>query len=328
MNIYICDRRQIEEGPLPGPSAVISMSNPDMPPARIRDHFAVVARLNLAFHDVDEPMPGMPGIVAPTKEDAALILNFARQYANAACLIAQCDAGAGRSQAVAAALGTLWQQDIQTILRQGTYNRRLFRLLLESAGATVAEDSLVSLVVRIKYPIDRLHALVLSIQRQRHRNWEIIAVTDGPNAAAVKMIRDLQNPRIRLIETDKPLGRWGHPYRQLGLDACRGDFIGCSNDDNYYVPGYFDQMVTALELDGAGVAICDMLHSYHGWSIAKCEPVRYKVDLGCWIARSAVVRQVRWQGAEFSSDGEYVERLVKAANGAVTLVRRPLFIHN
>lgn len=158
------------------------------------------------------------------------------------------------------------------------------------------------------------------MQRQRHENWEVVAVTDGPNAAAGQLVAEFNDARIRLIETEKPLGRWGHPYRQLGLDACRGEFIGLSNDDNYYVPGYVEQMLHALE--NADLATCKILHNYFGWQVVTGQ------DLGCWIARALLVCQVPWRGQDFTSDRDYIRALAAVAKDRVATVERPLLVHN
>jgi Glycosyl transferase family 2 len=188
-------------------------------------------------------------------------------------------------------------------------------------------DPLISIAVRIKYPPDRLLAFLLSMQRQRHGRWEVVAVTDGPNPDAERVVSSLPDPRVRLIQTPESRGRWGHPYRQLGLDACTGDYIGMSNDDNWYTPGYLEQMLLALQTEGAGLALCDMLHSYTGWGVVAAAPVKGVADLGCWIARGELVRQERWPGNDFESDGVFIERLAARA-GKVALVHRPLFVHN
>ena len=167
---------------------------------------------------------------------------------------------------------------------------------------------------------DRLRLFLLSMQRQRYENWEIVAVTDGPNPPAARLVEEIAEPRLRLIETEKPLGHWGHPYRQRGLDACRGDFIGMSNDDNYYVPGYLEQMLNAL--DNADLATCPFLHNYFGWKITE------GADLGCWIARAALVRQVPWTGIEFDSDASYLASLKALAGDRVAAVETLLFVHN
>ena len=118
-----------------------------------------------------------------------------------------------------------------------------------------------------------------------------------------------------------PRGRWGHPYRQIGLEACRGEFIGMSNDDNYYVPGYIEQMLHALE--NADLAMCEVLHSNASWSVKPAG-----IDLGSWIAAASVVRQVRRPGDEYTSDQDYLIGLKKIVQNRVATVNRPLFVHN
>ena len=144
----------------------------------------------------------------------------------------------------------------------------------------------VSLAVRLKYAPDRMQAFMLSIQRQRYDNWELVFVTDGPNAAARELVERTGDARIKLVETEKPMGRWGHPYRQRGIAACTGELIGLSNDDNYYVPGYFEQMVGALQAENADLVMCRMLHSYWGWRMIDAGN-----DLGSWLAKRELVER-------------------------------------
>jgi hypothetical protein len=286
--------------------------------AVIKDSANVLARLDLIFNDATE---GFQLVRPPTLEDAQKILQFAFEHKHVPHLVVQCEAGFGRSQAVLAALLKIRGVDNQSVIHRGTYNRNLYGKLLLAAGLPLEPQPLVSLAVRVKYSPDRLKLFLLSMQRQRHENWEVIAVTDGPNEATVRLVAEVNDGRVRLIETEKPLGRWGHPYRQLGLDACRGEFIGMSNDDNYYVPGYVEQMLHALE--NADLALCEVLHSYFAWAAKPAGE-----DLGCWIARASLVRQVPWTGQDFTSDKDYIRSLREAAKDRVAIVPRPLFIHN
>lgn len=318
MMLHCWSRSKIETAALPGPAAVICLADSEGQLARIRDVANVVARLNITANDSSQSY----GIVrAPTREDAEQILSFFQTHAGLPHVIAQCQIGVGRSQAVVAGLVKISGGDPRPIFRNGTYNKRLYRLIVEAAGVPVDPEPLVSIAVRVKYPADRLHLFLLSIKRQRHENWEVVAVTDGPNTDAQALVEQLADPRIRLIQTHTPLGRWGHPYRQIGLDACRGEFIGMSNDDNYYVPGYLEQMLHAL--DNADLAMCEVLHSNSAWSVNPAG-----IDLGSWIARASVVRQMRWPGNEYTSDQDYLIGLKRIVQNRIVTVNRPLFVHN
>jgi hypothetical protein len=230
--------------------------------------------------------------------------------------------GVGRSVATLAAILKISGADNRALLNHGTYNRRLYHELLTAAGIAPEPELLVSITVRVKYSPDRLKLFILSMQRQRYENWEMVAVTDGPNEPAARLIAETNDPRIRLIETEKRLGRWGHPYRQRGLDACRGAFIGMSNDDNYYVPGYIEQMVNALG-STADVALCQVLHSNAGWQV---DPPGN--DLGAWIARASLIQKIPWTGQDYNSDQLYLKSLLALSPGRVATVARPLFVHN
>lgn len=317
MILHAFSALQIQSHPLPGPSAVLRMADSSSQLASIRDTQNALTVLDLVFNDAGDDF----GLVrAPNADDACRILEYAAS-SNAPHFVAQCQVGIGRSQAVIAALAKVRGIDPSPIIGRGTYNHRLYRLLLTAAGLAVPPGPLMSMAVRVKYAADRLNLFLLSMQRQRHTEWEVVAVTDGENRNAKELVDRFADPRIRLIETEKALGRWGHPYRQLGFDACRGQFIGASNDDNYYVPGYLEQMLFALESNSADMAVCQILHSYAAWGVTPGG------DMGAWIARSELVRRTPWVGVDFTSDQDYI-RALRSSSRKVVEVPRPLFVHN
>jgi len=311
---------QIERAPLPGPSAVVCMADSRSLLANILDSGNVLARLDLVFNDSGDDF----GLVrAPSEEDARDILRFVESHKDTAPnIVFQCQVGIGRSLAACAAIQEIYGGDPGPALMRGTHNRALYRKILAAAGRVPKAEPRVSLVVRVKYAPDRMKAFMLSMQRQRYDNWELVLVTDGPNPGARGILDGGADSRIKLVETPQALGRWGHPHRQAGIDASTGDFLGLSNDDNYYVPGYIEQMVNALEKEGADLAMCSMLHSYWGW-----QQVEAGHDLGSWIARRGLVARTPWTGDHFFYDAEYLALLKKNAS-RVAIVNRPLFIHN
>ena len=318
MDLHTCSHQQIETLPLPGPSIVICMADSREQLATINDTANLIARLNLIFQRRHR---GVRAGTAAEHRGCPRDPRFHPPAPSAPNLVIQCQVGIGRSVAVMLALLKLANQPNEHLLDLGMYNRALYRKLLIAAGLPVERDPLVSINVRVKYAPDRLKLFLLSMQRQRHENWEVVAVTDGPNPLAARVVAEAQDERIRLIETEKPLGRWGHPHRQLGLDACQGEFIGLSNDDNYYVPGYLEQMLNALK--NADVATCLIVHSYAGWQVVPAGR-----DLGSWIARASLVRQIRWPGEHFTADADYLQKLIDLAGDRVVQLQRPLFVHN
>lgn len=310
-----------------GPVHLITAADPDLPaplkPVYVADH------LHLRCHDIDEPIPGFRH---PNTEHAAAVRDFHQKHRGEENFLFSCTAGAGRSQAVMAALCVLSGSNPTNVFQNASYNRLLYRLVVEAGGGVVPPEPLVSMVVRLKYPVDRAAAFLLSMERQRYKNWQVVFVSDGPMTEQYKhpIARQLLDHRCSVIETTEKAGRWGHPYRQFGIDRALlngSDFIGLSNDDNYYAPGYLDQMIYALETEHADLVLCDYLAHYHGYQVVKSSPQPFGCDLGSWLARADLVKSTPWEGVEFTSDGLYVERLAAKAKG-IAYVRRPLFVHN
>jgi predicted protein tyrosine phosphatase len=324
--VLVWNREQAERDRLPGPSMVVSFSDSKEQTANFRDATRIVARLDLLAHDARD---GHGLVRPPTATQAQQILDFLAPPIRAPFVVMQCEKGIGRSRGAAA--GMLWirgdRDHARAIMDLGTHNRPLCHMLCEAAGSPLPSEDLVSVVARVKYSPDRLLGLILCLQRQRHQNWELILVTDGPDSAArelVELFAAKGELRLRLIETPEAKGKWGHPYRQLGIDAARGEWITLTNDDNYYVPGWIEQMLIAGRDND--VVLCDTLHSYFGWGIHNTTPVVGGADLGCCMARAAVMRSVPWPGDDQSADGRFIEAL--ATRGRVGHVSRPLFVHN
>jgi hypothetical protein len=327
LNLYAISALELATKPLPSPCCLLRMADsPEQIVKFVGELGSTVYTCDLIFNDASSDY----GLVrSPTIEDAKRIISFAHdrklghELSQVPNFVAQCQAGIGRSQAVVAALAKIEGKDNTPILRNGTYNRKLYRLILEAAGVTIESEPLVSMVVRLKYaPETTFDTFMNSMLKQRYQNWEVVAVTDGPCEWEWFDIwtEDGGWDKFRLVRTPKPLGRWGHPYRQLGIDAARGDFIGLSNDDNYYTPGYLEQMVLALQTEKADIVMCPVVHSYSGWSVTPAGS-----DLGCWLARAEVVKAHPWTGVDFDSDQKYLAEISKGRK--VVTVNRPLFVH-
>ncbi len=321
IKLHYRSARQISEEPLPGPSFVLRMADEESLLAPVRCVDNVMDSRDLLFNDADSDY----GLVrSPSKNDAQLILDYFDIAEEMGCpnFVAQCQAGKGRSQAVIAALCRKLGRDNSTLLRHGTYNRKLYDLLLAEMGIANPQP-LVSIVVRVKYGVEKLAAFKLSMNRQRYENWELIAVTDGPNQDAEDLRTFLKSPEseFRIIQTPKPLGRWGHPYRQLGIDAARGEYIGLQNCDNYCSPGFVEQLVLAMQIEQADLAACQIVHSYSGWSVTHPGS-----DLCSWMARADLVKRHPWTGTDAEYEWRYLKEL--EADGKLAIVDRPLVVKN
>ncbi len=315
--LHVYSSRRIESGLLPGRSAVIRMADDEglLPP--IKDKENAVAVLDCIFADQDG------GELAPNEANAKRIAAFYREAeANPAIdnIVAQCQAGVGRSVACCAAFsgarGEQWEN-------MAVYNRKLYRLLLAEFGRIPKPEPLVSIAVRVKYDAECLMGFLISLRRQRYDNWEAVAFTDGPRPDVKALLELMPDAPVTIMENMQPRGRWGHPYRQLALEHCKGEWIGTQNDDNYLTPGYIEQLVRAGERSGAKLVLCRGVHRYSAWGVCGAGQ-----DLCCWLANREIVQQVQWTDTDFLADQTYLNKLIKAADGKVAEVPRPLVVKN
>ena len=94
-----------------------------------------------------------------------------------------------------------------------------------------------------------------------------------------------------------------------------------SNDDNYYVPGYFEQML--LSMNNVDLVMCQLLHSKAGWAVN---------PPGNDLAGGSLGRRLfdRSDGRvpEHTSDQDFLREMLTIVGKRVAVVSRPLFIHN
>lgn len=303
---------------LPGRSAVLRIGDEEdlLPDILDRDNAIIVK--DFLFWDQ------LTGERAPTPEDAASIIDFcaeATERDDIDHIVAQCQAGAGRSVAVCMALSRMRGLEWPTPL---AFNRTLYKMLLAQAGVDPEPEPLVSIALRVKYSADYFLQFMLGMQHQRYSNWEVVAFTDGLRPDIRQLVEcSGEEGRLVLIENSEPKGRWGHPYRQAALELCRGEWIGTNNDDNQLSPGYIEQLVMAGQRMQAPLAVCMGSHRYSGWNVC---PVG--MDLAMWLARRELIHQCPWNETDFEADRRYLKRLYEAAGSRAAEIPSCLVIKN
>jgi hypothetical protein len=185
----------------------------------------------------------------------------------------------------------------------------------------------VSVAVATFEQTDELACLLYSLRAQTYPHWQAVVVHDGPGPAGREVVERIGDPRIVWIETPERKATFGHPWRQLAIDRCTGDYIGLTNGDNYYVPVYFEWMLHVLTTNHADIAYCDFVTSHFRWDVIRAGPRTGRIDLGCWLARAGLVKTTPWRDDSFCGDGTYFEDLLRKADG-VMHINRPLFVHN
>jgi hypothetical protein len=111
--------------------------------------------------------------------------------------------------------------------------------------------------------------------------------------------------------------------------VCRVKIV-ITNDDNYYVPTFVEQMLRNCS-DTIGMVYCDTVHSYQFHDVTKSYLTEGSIDMGAFIVKYDIARHVRFKHEHFSADGTFADecRTHCAAKGFnIVQVPRPLFVHN
>lgn len=190
-------------------------------------------------------------------------------------------------------------------------------------------NNLISFIAPVYnfYPI-----MADSVLLQTHNNVEVIIVHDGPPDLKMKEIIDskLKDPRVKYVETDRRYNDLGHTPRALGLEhvSTNSDFVVISGGDNYYVPGYCEELLKVITPEHIG-AFCNCVHDKFHWITIDVELVCSRIDGGCMMTRTEAAKKIGWFSREYVADWYYIERL-RDTYGEDRFIKidKTLFIHN
>lgn len=177
-----------------------------------------------------------------------------------------------------------------------------------------------------------LRCLIACLQAQTYAHWEALLTHDGPVRHSPDidlLLSDLsRDKRLRWLETPEREGHFGHRWRHWAVtEHARGDYVGFTNDDNYYSPVWLEWLISDLIAHKADFAYCDMIHSHLKWRLLKTRPAYRHLDLGGFVARTGLIKSTPWKDFSFRGDGAYINALVKKAKRVVK-VSAALFVHN
>ena len=112
-----------------------------------------------------------------------------------------------------------------------------------------------SIVMTVFEPFDLLRRALSCVVQQRHAEWELLLLVDGPmperrdnpEHLARQLRRHAPNNRIEVAALPRAEGCWGNVGRRHGLDLARGEYVCWINHDNLIAPDYLSAHAENIE---------------------------------------------------------------------------------
>lgn len=169
---------------------------------------------------------------------------------------------------------------------------------------------------------DHLRHLAACLKVQTFTDHSLVAIWQGTEPQDVGAI----NLRYPTFPRD-----WGATARAWAIKEhshLLGEWIGCTNDDNYYVPTYYAEMMRIAKQNGADFVYCDMLHNMFSYRPVDVKPEPLYCDLGGFLARRELILSTPWPNTDVDyADGLWIKALAQNAR-KVAKHTGVLFVHN
>lgn len=182
--------------------------------------------------------------------------------------------------------------------------------------------------------------LIHSLLAQTLQNFKLIVLHDGYDEQIHQILSEFKDRNPGVIDfafSEVRYNDWGHTLRDIGIQMADTEYLLITNDDNYYCPVFVENMFSALQANQADIVMCDMIHSHNQpggrhqppYSLFQTAPQRCSMDIGCFIARTALAKKVGFRDKGHDADATYFEDLIMAQPGIrIAKVPQVLFVHN
>lgn len=183
---------------------------------------------------------------------------------------------------------------------------------------------IISVTYKQEHP---LKCFVESILSQTKDSWKLHILHDGPGPDFIRIMNNYWgDPRINYFCTEERYNDYGHSLRKLGIkELGNSRYTLITNVDNYYTPVFLQEMCS-YDTD---VVYCQFVHSHWNYTTRPTEMGRGKIDCGCFIVKTDIVKEVGWNSTNYHADWEFLQDCLKYNSKlSVRRVEKILFVHN
>ena len=113
---------------------------------------------------------------------------------------------------------------------------------------------LISVVIPTLRRPDLLLRALDSVFAQTYSPIEVVVVVDGPDEATIGALRQIHDPRLKVIVNERSLTAAG--ARNAGVAIANGEWIAFLDDDDEWLPHKLERQVAFAQSKGADFVIC------------------------------------------------------------------------
>lgn len=180
---------------------------------------------------------------------------------------------------------------------------------------------------------NHLMCLLNSLCAQTSDNWVAHVVADCPPQGTLDKIMKYfkDDERIRFTILPERYNDWGHTPRNIGLELATEEWVVMTGEDNYYTPKFVEFFLQAAKSKPNSYFIfCDMVHNWVNFEYiyVKCEPKYGKIDIGNFITKSELAKQIKIDPTFAQSDWKFVSQYLNKFKGDIVRIPKTLYVHN
>ena len=184
-----------------------------------------------------------------------------------------------------------------------------------------------------------LTCLLWSLASQTSSNFVVTVYHDGHNEEIENIVKSFKsnNPDIDITyySSSERFNDYGHTLREMALHRSSADYLLLTNDDNYYVPIFVEEILREIDNENPDIVYFDMVHSHImgdlpnpiGYQTLITEPRLNRIDIGSFVFRTELGKVAGFTDREFNADGRFFERMLEFSP-KLKKIEKVLFVHN
>jgi len=185
---------------------------------------------------------------------------------------------------------------------------------------------------------DLIRCLLWSLASQTSKDFKISVYHDGPSDVIRGIIEgfksEVTNLEVSYFDSNTRFNDYGHSLREIALARCETKLMLLTNDDNYYVPTFVEEILSQ-DWENADIVYFDMVHNHKiydlpnpiGYQTLITEPRVNRIDMGSFAFRTELGKKAGFADKSHSADGYFFEKML-ALGARIIKIKKVLFVHN